>query len=125
MAGGLAGEFRFGANSERREDAPTLRIVVLADLGGRTGRIAETPRPPIAQRPLVHVDVDTFGEVLAQIAPRLEIRVGGPDSPLVPMVFRSLEDFHPDSLYRRLEPFSRLRDIRRRLLDTSTFAQAA
>jgi type VI secretion system protein ImpC len=129
MPGGLAGEFRFGTHSQRsdsrRDDVPTLRIVVLADLGGRGGRATEEARLPIAQRRLVRVDVDTFGEVLARIAPRLEVQLDGPDSPGLPIVFRGLDDFHPDALYRGLEPFGPLRDIRRRLLDASTFAEAA
>jgi type VI secretion system protein ImpC len=102
-----------------------LRIVVLADFGGRAGRVVEDPGPPIAQRHLVRVDVDNLGEVLARIEPRLALRLGGPDSPGLPVTFRSLDDFHPDALYRGLEPFGPLRDIRRRLLDASTFADAA
>jgi type VI secretion system protein ImpC len=129
MPGRFEAEFRFGAERQRsdrrREDGPTLRIVVLADLGGRAGRVAQDPRPPIAQRSLLAVDVDNFGEVLARIAPRLEIHLGGPDSPGLPIVFRSLDDFHPDALYRGLEPFGPVRDIRRRLLDASTFSKAA
>ncbi len=129
MPGRLDGEFHFGAHGPgpdlRREDAPTLRIVIVADLRGRGGREAEDPGLPIAQRRLVAVDVDNFGEVLARIPPRLELHLGGPDSPGLPIVFRSLDDFHPDALYRGLAPFGPLRDVRRRLLDASTFAQAA
>src|SRR5262249_2415397 len=80
---------------------------------------------PIDRRRLVPVDVDSFGEVLARLARRLEPRLGGPDSPVTPVVVRRLDDFHPDALYRDLELFGPLRDIRRRLLDASTFADAA
>jgi type VI secretion system protein ImpC len=128
MPARFEGEFRSGARgqrSERREEVPTLRIVVLADLSGRAGRVAQDPREPIAQRRLVRVDVDNVGEVMARIAPRLEVHLGGPDSPGLPIVFRSLDDFHPDALYRGLEPFSPLREMRRRLLDAYTFAEAA
>ena len=129
MPGRFEADFGFGPHGQRSdrrgEDGPTLRIVVLADLAGHGARVADNPRPPVAHRPLVRVDVDNFGEVLARTAPRLEIRLGGPDAPGLPIVFRSLEDFHPDALYRGLEPFRSLRDIRRRLLDTSTFAEAA
>jgi len=122
-------KFEFGAPRPHRdlrpEDGPTLRIVVLADLRGRAGREAEDPRLPIGQRRLVPVDVDDFGEVLARFGPRLEIRPGGPDSPGLPVAFRRLDDFHPDALHSKLELFGPLRDIRRRLLDASTFADAA
>jgi type VI secretion system protein ImpC len=129
MPGRFEAEFRVGASHQRspsrREDAPTLRIVVLADLSGRAGRMADTPSLPTAQRRLVRVDVDNFGEVLARIAPRLELHLSGSDSPGLPIVFRGLDDFHPDALYRGLAPFGPLRDIRRRLLESSTFAKAA
>ena len=129
MTGTPGWEFRLGARDarpdRRREGIPILRIVIVADLRGRAGREAEDPGLPIAQRRLVAVDVDNFGEVLARFEPRLELHVGGPDAPGLPIVFRSLDDFHPDALYRELEPFDSLRDVRRRLLDTSSFAQAA
>jgi hypothetical protein len=52
------------------------------------------------------MDVDNFDEVLARTEPRSQLRLGGPDSPRLPIVFRSLDDFHPDAaLYCGLEPF--------------------
>jgi type VI secretion system protein ImpC len=129
ITGRLGGEFHFGSRGSRpdrrREDVPVLRIVVLADLRGRAARDLQDSDPPIAQRPLVPLDVDNFDEVLARTEPRLQLRLGGPDSPPLPIVFRSLDDFHPDALYRSLEVFAPLRAIRRRLLDSSTFAEAA
>ncbi|HVQ76193.1 MAG TPA: type VI secretion system contractile sheath large subunit, partial [Candidatus Binatia bacterium] len=106
-------------------NVPTLRIAVLADLRGRAGREAGDFAPPIAPRRLIPVDVDNFERMLARIEPRLEIRLGDSDSPRLPIVFRRLEDFHPDALHRDMELFGPLRDIRRRLLDPSTFAAAA
>jgi type VI secretion system protein ImpC len=125
MPGRIDGEFRFGAHGGRRPDTPTLRIVVLADLGRRPELVPDAPGRPLAPRRLVQVDVDSFGEALARIAPRLELRLGRPDAPALPIAFGSLDDFHPDALYRRLEPFRPLREVRRRLLDTSTFGEAA
>jgi type VI secretion system protein ImpC len=122
-------EFHFGPHGSRRdpqrEDAPVLRIVVLADLRGHAGREDEDQGLPITQRHLLPIDVDNFDEVLARTEPRLHLRLGGPDSPRVPIVFRSLDDFHPDALYRSLELFAPLRSIRRRLLDSATFPDAA
>ena len=128
MAGRLEGEFRFGAHGprpdRRREDAPALRVVIVADLRGRAGRGGEDPGLPVAPRHLVAVDVDNFGEVLTRFEPRLELHLGGPESPEVPIVFRGLEDFHPDALYRGLAPFGSLRDIRRRPANVAvTFLQ--
>jgi type VI secretion system protein ImpC len=129
MPGRRGQEFHFGAHGSRRdpqpEDAPVLRIVVLADLRGHAGREDEDQGLPIAQRHLVPIDVDNFDEVLARTEPRLRLRLGGPDSPRLPIVFRSLDDFHPDALYRSLELFESLRSIRHRLLDSATFPEAA
>jgi type VI secretion system protein ImpC len=129
MPGRRGQEFHFGAHGPRqdpqREDAPVLRIVILADLRGHAGREAEDQDPPIAQRHLVSIDVDNFDEVLARTEPRLQLRVGSPDSPRLPIAFRSLDDFHPDALYRGLELFGSLRSIRRRLMDSATFPEAA
>jgi type VI secretion system protein ImpC len=110
---------------QQSEDAPILRVVILADLRGRAGREAESPVPPAGPPRLVPVDLDRFDEVLARLEPRLELRLGSPDIPRLPIAFLRLDDFHPDRLHRDLEIFRPLRDIRRRLLDASTFAQAA
>jgi type VI secretion system protein ImpC len=124
----MEGEFRFGnpgsGRPRRRPDTPTLVVVILADLGGRAGR----PTGDLAagaERRLVRVDLDDFDEVLGRLEPRLVLRLGGPDAPEMPIAFRSLDDFHPDALYRRLDAFEPLREMRRRLQDRSTFAAAA
>lgn len=122
-------ELAFGtggcSRGPRRDARPTLRIVVLADLRGRAGREADDPGPPVAQRRLVPVDVDSFGEVMARLDPRIELRLAGADGRQGAITFGGLDDFRPDRLYRDLEVFDPLRDIRRRLLDASTFADAA
>jgi type VI secretion system protein ImpC len=129
MPGRRGQEFHFGPRGSRqgpqREDAPVLRIVILADLRGHAGREDEDHGFPITQRHLVPIDVDNFDAVLARTQPRLHLRLGGPDSPRSPIMFRSLDDFHPDALYRSLELFAPLRSIRRRLLDSATFPDAA
>lgn len=129
MSGRRGQEFHFGPHGSRRdqqrENVPVLRIVILADLRGHAGREDGDQGPSIAQRHLVHVDVDNFDEVLARTQPRLHLRLASPDSPRLPIVFRSLDDFHPDALYRNLELFAPLRSIRRRLLDSATFPDAA
>lgn len=127
MSGRRGLEFHFGPRGARRdpqrEDVPVLRIVILADLRGHAGR--DDQGPPITQRHLVPIDVDNFDQVLARTEPRLHLRLVGPDSAPLPIVFRTLDDFHPDALYRNLELFAPLRSIRRRLLDSATFLDAA
>ena len=129
MPARMEGEFRFGSpgsgRPRRRPDTPTLDVVILADLGGRAGRPTGDHGAPLGERRLVRVDIDNFDEVLARLEPRPVLRLGGPDAPEMPIAFRSLDDFHPDALYRRLDAFEPLREMRRRLQDRSTFAAAA
>jgi type VI secretion system protein ImpC len=56
------------------------------------------------------------------LAPELRLPFGGVD---VPVRFRDLDDFHPDQLLARLPLFQKLRDLRKRLADPSTFKAAA
>ncbi|HJT89874.1 MAG TPA: type VI secretion system contractile sheath large subunit, partial [Bryobacteraceae bacterium] len=67
------------------------------------------------------VDRDNFEDVLARIAPELTVEWGGEK---LTLRFRELDDFHPDHLFG-LEPFGRLRELRDRLAEPSTFAAAA
>ena len=89
-------------------DDPFL-VLVAGDFSGGAGR----NRRPIA------VDRDNFDQVMGLIAPQL--RLGGDGA----VEFRDLDDFHPDNLFQRIAAFQKLRDLRRRLADSSTFRAAA
>jgi type VI secretion system protein ImpC len=85
----------------------SMRILLV----GRFGSQGETRRPR-------RIDLDSFDDTLQALAPALVI---GEEK----ITFSRLDDFHPDELYRRLERFADLREVRRRLLDPSTFAATA
>lgn len=97
-----------------------MRILVLGDLRGHAGR--GTEGQPLAARPLLRVDVDNFAQMLARLAPEIEVPVGSGSATLG---FRALDDFHPDEIYRRVSAFQTLRELRGRLLDPATFPAAA
>ena len=70
---------RAGANRDGRDDERpqprrvtegALRLLVMADFSGRgaRGEVAE-----LAGRPIMPVDVDNFDQVMARLAPRLEL----------------------------------------------------
>jgi type VI secretion system protein ImpC len=102
----------------RRVTEQTTRILIAADFMG--ARAAEAP--PLAERPIVAVDVDTFDEVFQRYAPAVSL----PDLGLqAPLAFRTLDDFHPDHLFESVEIFEGLRTLRQRLQNPSTFAVAA
>lgn len=123
MPGTIDFEFRFSrpAPAPRDGDAP-MRILVLADLSGRANAGRCETGEALARRRTVRVDVDGFERIMARLAPALSVSLEGVDTRLV---FSSLDDFHPDTLYRRLPVFAALRELRERLADPSTFADAA
>lgn len=97
-------QFNFGPGgaTPREPDAP-MRLLLLGDFSGRPA----AERTPLAQRQPLRVDIDNFDRVLTRLAPRI-------DTPAGPVAFASLDDFHPDALFARLELFQALRDARAR-----------
>jgi len=79
-----------------------FRILVLGDFSGR-GQRGE--RAPIAGRKPIAVDSDNLDEALSRIAPAVHLPQGM-------LRFRSLDDFHPDQIYRRTEAFRKLAEMR-------------
>lgn len=100
------------------EEVP-FRILVMGDFSGRGLRGAagyDLPR----LKP-IEIDRDCFDLVMSQLGVQLDLAT----APAVSLSFRELDDFHPDRILERVEVFDRLRQTRRRLLDASTFADAA
>jgi type VI secretion system protein ImpC len=92
-----------GARAEPIRSAPDdetpFRILILGDFSGRG------ERAPIAERRPKAVDCDNLDEVLASLSPSLQL-------PQAALRFRSLDDFHPDHIYRRADLFRKLADVR-------------
>ncbi|MBV8226322.1 MAG: type VI secretion system contractile sheath large subunit [Verrucomicrobia bacterium] len=86
-------------------------IVILGDFSGRANRTSDTPG--IAAQ----IDYDNFEQVLAKFDVSLPLASTGPGSEQQTVRFRHLEDFHPDRLIHQITTFSRLFDLRGRLLD--------
>ena len=105
------------------DDESPFRILVLGDFSGDT-RDSEQVARSIGARPIVPVDVDNFDQVLARVKPAVRWPRGAQASAQL-VEFRSLDDFHPDRLYRELGVFRSLKETRARLLDPATFPQAA
>ncbi|HZU29070.1 MAG TPA: type VI secretion system contractile sheath large subunit [Bryobacteraceae bacterium] len=77
------------------EDRP-FRILVLGNLHG------DAKPSALSSRRAQEIDPDNFDEVLERLAPELEIAVPGA---VTRLRFRSIDDFHPDSLYREISAF--------------------
>ena len=97
-------------------------IAILGDFSGRANRKLSDSKT-IGKRRAVHVDRDNFDEVLANFGAEIELPLG--DSGSLRLRFSELDDFHPDRVFEHLEAFGKLRDLRARLQDPSTFKQAA
>ncbi len=94
---------------------------VLGVLGDFSGKPDEA-LPRVRDRKLIEIDRDNFDGVLAAMKPRLAYRV---DNKLtndgskmgVELRFKSMDDFHPDSVVQQVEPLRKLVDARQRLSD--------
>jgi type VI secretion system protein ImpC len=100
-----------------------MRLLVLGDFSGRGLNGGEGERPAISQRKLHPVDVDSLDRVLGRIAPEITLGLG--ESLAARVSFAEIEDFHPDSLFRRVPLFDELRDLRARLHKGDTYREAA
>ena len=92
------------------EPETPFRILLLGDFSGRA---AQSAKPPVRWNP-VEIDRDNFDEVLAHLAPGFS-----------GIHFRELDDFHPDRIYEDSKLFQALRELRRKLQEPATFAEAA
>ena len=106
-------------------DKTPFRIAILADLSGRKNRGLGEINLSLASRRLIEVDVDNIEELPAKLGTEIHIPVGSPDGPRIAIEFSELDDFHPDSIFNRVEIFQKLKTTRRRLQESSTFAEAA
>jgi type VI secretion system protein ImpC len=88
-------------------DSEPFSLCLMGNFSGQPERV-----PPGERRP-IPVDRDNFEDVLQ----RARVSVAG-------MTVSDLDDFHPDTLYRRLPIFRTFRSLRERLLDPETSAAA-
>jgi type VI secretion system protein ImpC len=111
-----------GDSSNARPSAETpFRIAILGDFSGRANRgVSETKT--IGKRRAVLVDRDNFDEVLSRSGAEILLPIG--DGSLH-LRFSEFEDFHPDRIFQHLDAFGKLRELRDRLSDPSTFQEAA
>ena len=103
MPGRMEFEFELGRTGKGRprDDGTPMRLLLLGDFSGKPA----AERPPLAARPTHKVEVDTLDAVMQRIDPRLQI---GADE----IALRSIDDFHPDGIFRRATVFEALRRAR-------------
>jgi type VI secretion system protein ImpC len=101
-----------------------VRIAVLGDFsaGAASGRLDTGDE--LARRKAIPVEFDNLEDTLARLNVKLNLPIGD-EGAGVELEFADLDAFHPDTLYRNLDMFRALGDLRKRLNNTATFAKAA
>lgn len=95
----------------------------IAVLGGFSGKVSNTEKPrPLSARRIIEIDRDNLESVMASLDIELNLNIGGEQ---VVIKINELDDFHPDELYDKVDSFSKLRSLKRRLKNNKTFAEAA
>ncbi|MFG6413055.1 type VI secretion system contractile sheath domain-containing protein [Roseateles sp. DC23W] len=101
-----------------------VRIALLGDFGAGASSGRLDTGSDLARRKPKSVEFDNLEDWLGQQDITLTLPIGtkrgGVEVPLM-----DLESFHPDTLYRELDLFKKLLDLRKRLNNTATFDKAA
>jgi type VI secretion system protein ImpC len=121
MSSRMEFEVRFRGRTQRapaRDPDSPFRILICGDFSGRSG---SGPADALATRRLVPVDVDNLDRALRRFGARIPFQLGG-SAPMGELAIESLDDFHPDTLCRKIASFELLCGLRRRLLDPRTAA---
>ncbi len=126
MNGRLEFEFHVPKPTDRprpvKAEGEAFRILIVGDFRGPEARRAA---PSLADRPVVAVDIDNFEQTLARLAPSIAITTDAPGGEGAELVFTEMDDFHPDTIFAKLELFADLRRLREDLQDSSRFEAAA
>ena len=108
-------DVEIGDAVEKRE--LPLVVGVLADLAGKP---ASAP-PKMKDRRFVEIDRDNFDEILAKIAPRLDLSVPdtmkGDGNLKVELNFKQFADFHPEAIVQQVPRLQKLLQARLELRD--------
>ncbi len=102
-----------------------FRLAVLGDFSGRANRGEIAVGAELAKRKAIKVDCENLDAVIERFGITLHLALAGEEGGSVALEIASIDDLHPDQLFGKLELFSELSGLRKRLKTTSTFAKAA
>ena len=101
-----------------------LRVAILGDFSGRANTGNLSIGDDLATRKPHRVDVDNLDEVLSRFNIKLSLPIAN-DGGIVNIELNSMDNFHPDELYDRLQVFEKLASLRSRLQNSASFDSAA
>ena len=107
-ADGFARRGRGGVDSGRSP----FRILILADLTGRS--TTDRPRGRLRERRIVPLAQESTDSAMAALRPSLLLQADGPEREGATLEFRSMDDFHPDRIFRQTTLFGDWREWRAR-----------
>jgi hypothetical protein len=118
------GSMRVAGSKPVARKSGRFRIAMLGDFSARanSGKL-DTGAALGGRRPL-KVDCDNLDATIKRLNVKLRLPMGG-DGAVVEVPVSSMDDLHPDQLYRNLPIFGELSSLRQRLKTQSTFAKAA
>tara|TARA_B100000214_G_C23643772_1_gene479646 strand:- start:77 stop:616 length:540 start_codon:yes stop_codon:yes gene_type:complete len=92
-------------------------VGILSDLSGDPSE----PLPKLRDRRFVEIDRDNFNEVMEKISPRLDLKIAdvmkGEGDLKIELDFKEFEDFHPESIVKKIPRLSKLLEARQNLRD--------
>lgn len=112
----LEAAFTFETETRGIVEEPPFHMLILGDWS------SEGEKKNLEHRKPIEIDRDNFDEVLLSIGPEITLDLNGLD---LRLVFRDLDDFHPDRIFERVSLFSGLRGLRERLRNKDTFNEAS
>ncbi|HWE72380.1 MAG TPA: type VI secretion system contractile sheath large subunit [Stellaceae bacterium] len=119
-------ELNFGMVSESglARKVPTgapFRLAVLGDFAAAANRGRLETGDELARHKPLRIDVDNIDQVIERLKITLSLPLaeGAVEFPITCM-----DDFHPDQIYEKVELFSSMADMRRKLTSKSAFAAA-
>jgi len=101
-----------------------VRIALLGDFGAGAASGRLDTGADLARRKPKSVEFDSLEDWLGQQNLTLTLPIGSKRGG-VEVAINDLESFHPDTLFRELDLFRKLNDLRKRLNNTATFDKAA
>ena len=104
-----------------------VRIALLGDFGAGAAAGRLDTGDDLAGRKPRPVEFDSLEDALGQQGITLNLPIGaqGADSAPVEIPLADLDSFHPDTLFRELELFKKLHELRKRLNNPASFDKAA
>jgi type VI secretion system protein ImpC len=101
-----------------------IRIALLGDFGGGAASGRLDTGAELGGRKPISVEFDNLEDQLGRLMPSLTVPLGESRG-AVELSLNELDGFHPDTLFRELDLFRKLADLRKRLNNTATFDKAA